>query len=214
MIKRLLTYGLLVLILVSCEKWYYTDNVSHVSYLPEFEMEGGDFLSYIQNDTAEFEDPGVTAWSGDEELVVYADGEVDLSHPGVYAINYYAQNEDKLIGMGRRIVAVTYEDVSDNDLSGTYEGTNWEPVESKVRKVNENGLYDCEEVMGYYDLEMEGSFVDLGENKLMLIDGEGYFGHYAASGGEYTLSTLSWTIYLLDEPNDGIQIPVIWRKKE
>ncbi len=68
--------------------------------------------------------------------------------------------------------------------------------------------------MGYYDLEMPGRFVDLGGNKLVLLNGEGYFGHYAAYEGSYTLSTLSWTIYLLDPPNEGVEIEILWRKKE
>jgi hypothetical protein len=109
---------------------------------------------------------------------------------------------------------VTYEDVSDHDLSGTYVGTNWTTIESKVKKVHEKGYYECEEIMGYYDAEMPGSFVDLGNKTLLLIDGEGYFGRYAVSEGEYTLSTLSWDVHLLDPPNKGTQIPVIWRRKE
>ena len=209
---KALTYSLLLLLFISCEKWYNTDEVSHVSFLPEFEMTGGDFVSFLMNDTAEYTDPGATAWSGNRELRVYAVGEVDLSSPGVYVIQYYAQNEDELIEMDQRLIAVTWEDVSGNDLSGTYEGTNWNPVESRVRKVHEDGLYECEEVLGYYDLEMKGSFVDIGDNQLVLVNGEGYFGRYAASEGSYTLSTLVWTIYLVDPPNEGIEIEVLWRK--
>jgi hypothetical protein len=152
--------------------------------------------------------------SGEEELQVVAYGDVDLSSVGVYVLLYYAQNKDNLIEIGRRIVAVTHEDVSDNDLSGTYEGTIWDPIESKVKKIHPKGYYECEEVMGYYGLEMKGNFVDLGNNELVLVNGEGYFGRYGASEGDYTLSTLSWTIYLLDPPNDGIEVAVLWRKKE
>ena len=31
--------------MLSCEKWYETADVSHVSYLPEFTLTGGDFIS-------------------------------------------------------------------------------------------------------------------------------------------------------------------------
>jgi hypothetical protein len=212
--KQLITYSLILLLFSSCEKWYTTEDVSHVSYLPEFVLEGGEFVSFLQNDTMEFIDPGATAFSGDEELDVFAFGTVDISTVGVYSIVYYAQNQDKLIEMAQRIIAVTSEEVSSKDLSGTYENSNWSLVESKVRKIHEDGLYECEEIMGYYDLKMPGRFVDLGDNKLVLLNGEGYFGRYAAYEGTYTLSTLGWTVYLLDPPNDGIEVEVLWRKKE
>jgi hypothetical protein len=204
---------IIVLLLGSCEQWYTTEDASHVSYLPEFTLEGGEFISVVRSDTAEFTDPGATATSNGEELAVYPAGEVDLSKIGVYIIRYYAQNADGLVATADRIIAVTHYDVSNNDLSGTYAGTNWDPVESKVKKKDDAGLYECEEVLGYYTLSMPGQFVDLGEGELVLLPGDGYLGRYAASEGEYTLSTLSWTISLLDPPNDGIEIEVLWRKQ-
>ena len=212
--KQLFTYSLLVLIIASCEKWYNTEDVSHVSELPDISLEGGEFVSFIKNDTAEYTDPGAKAMANGEELRVYAFGAPDLSTPGVYLIRYYAENSDGLFFINDRIIAVTYEDVSGNDLSGTYEGTNWDIVESRVRKVHEQGLYECDEVMGFYSFEMPGQFVDLGNNELVLVNGEGYFGRYAASAGNYTLSTLSWTVSLIDPPNEGIEIGVLWRKKQ
>ena len=207
-------YGLaLLFILTGCEKWYTTDNVSHVSYVPQFIIEGGDFISLLRSDTVEYTDPGATAESNGEPLQVYAFGDVDVTKTGVYIIHYMAQNGDGITGEADRIVAVTHHDVTGNDLSGTYEGTNWDPVESKVKKIHEKGLYECEEVLGYFDLNMPGRFVDLGNNELVLLAGEGYLGRYASSEGSYTRSTLGWTVSLLDPPNDGIEIEVLWRKK-
>ena len=212
--KRIAVYSIIMLaILTGCEKWYKTDDVSHVSYIPQFTIEGGDFISLIRSDTAEYTDPGATAESNGVSLQVHTYGNVDVSKIGVYIIKYMAENQDGIIGEADRIVAVTHYDVSDNDLSGSYSGTNWDPVESKVKKINENGLYECEEVLGYYNLKMPGRFVDLGDNELILLAGEGYLGRYAASEGSYTRSTLSWTIHLLDPPNDGIEIEVLWRKQ-
>lgn len=201
-------------ILQGCEKWYKTDDVSHISYIPQFTIEGGEFISLLRSDTAEYTDPGATAESNGEPLQVYASGVVDVSQTGVYIIHYYAENSDGIIGEAQRIVAVTHYDVTSNDLSGTYTGTNWDEVESKVKKIYENGLYECEEALGYYNLEMPGRFVDLGNNELVLLAGEGYLGRYASYEGSYTRSTLSWTIYLLDPPNDGIEIEVLWRKQD
>ena len=213
--KRLMVFTLLWIILFTgCEKWYATREVSHVSYIPEFTIEGGEFVSLLRSDTAEYTDPGATATSNGEPLQVYAFGEVDASKVGVYIIRYLAENEDGLIGEANRIVAVTHHDVSGNDLSATYEGTNWDPVESRVRRIDSLGLYESEEVLGYYNLEMPGRFVDIGNDELILLPGEGYLGRYAASEGTYTRSTLSWTILLLDPPNDGIEIGVLWRKKD
>jgi hypothetical protein len=204
---------MIMLLTAGCEKWYTTEDASHVSYLPEFTIEGGEFISVLRSDTAEYSDPGATASSNGEELTVYPAGAVDLSKIGVYIIRYYAQNSDGLVASADRVVAVTHYDVSGNDLSGTYTGTNWDPVEMKVKKKEVNGLYECEEVLGYFTLSMPGKFVDLGESELVLLPGEGYLGRYAASEGEYTRSTLSWTIGLLDPPNDGIELDVLWRKQ-
>jgi hypothetical protein len=215
--KRLLTYLILLTsILSGCDKWYTTEEKSHVSYLPEFTLAGGEFISIRRSDSEEFVDPGVTAESNGKTLTVYrsASDTVDESKVGVYLIKYYSTNPDGLSATAERIVAVTEYDVSNTDLSGTYTGTIWElQVESKVKKINVNGLYECEDVMGFPGFKMPGRFVDIGNNELILLHGEGYFGRYSASEGTYTRSTLSWTVSLIDEPYEGTDIPVLWRKK-
>ncbi len=198
--------------LLGCEKWYTTEDISHVSYLPKFDLEGGEFISILRSDTMEFEDPGATASADGQALTVYDQGEVDLSEVGVYLIRYYAFNQDELLGIAERIVAVTNHDVSGNDLSGTYSADIWSPVETKVRKVDVKGLYKCDDVMGFPGYEIQGKFVDIGNNELVLVHGEGYFGRYSGSEGSYTRSTLSWTIFLIDPPYEGTEIPVLWRK--
>ncbi|MBN1597607.1 MAG: DUF5011 domain-containing protein [Bacteroidales bacterium] len=212
--KKFLTYHILLLFILvtGCEKWYTTEDVSHISYIPEFILEGGEFISIIRNDSMEFEDPGAEAFSNGEPLHVYSAGEVDVSEVGVYTIVYAAQNSDGLIGAAERVVAVTHHDVTNVDVEGTYIGTVWDPVQARVKKIDEKGLYECDEVMGFPGAEMRGRFVILGNHELVLLHGEGYFGTYAASEGEYTLSTLSWTIFLTEEPYEGIDIPVIWTK--
>ncbi len=198
--------------IMGCEKWYTTEDVSHVSNLPKFELMGGEFISIQKSDTSEFEDPGVTAYADGEELTVYASGEVDLAEVGVYIIKYFALNQDNLLGIAERIVAVTHHNVSGNDLSGTYSTEIWSPVESKMKKIETNGLYESDDVMGFPGYQIHGRFVDLGNNELELIHGEGYFGRYSASEGSYTRSTLAWTIFLIDPPYEGVEIEVLWRK--
>jgi hypothetical protein len=209
--------GLIILsvLLVSCEKWYDTADVSHVSYLPQFTLEGGDFVSVIKQDSGEFEDPGATAYvNGSEVQVYYLNNYVDITTPGVYSVIYYAENSEGFSNTTSRIVAVTNEDVTSNDLSGTYAGTNWEEVQAAVIRISEGGLYKMEDVMGYPGYAMPGRFVDLGQEKLILLPGEGYFGKYDAADGQYTNRTLSWDVKLLTAPYEGYIIPVTWRKVE
>jgi Bacterial surface protein, Ig-like domain len=209
--------GLIILsaLLVSCEKWYDTADVSHVSYLPQFTLEGGDFVSIVQQDSGEFEDPGATAYvNGSEVQVYYLSNNVDVTTPGVYNVIYYAENSEGFSNTASRIVAVTNEDVSSNDLSGTYAGTNWEEVQVAVIKVSDGGLYEMEDVMGFPGYAMPGRFVDLGQEELILLPGEGYFGKYDGAVGHYTNRTLSWNVILLTAPYEGYVIPVTWRKVE
>jgi hypothetical protein len=215
--KKRVYIGLMFLsvLLVACEKWYDTADVSHVSYLPQFTLEGGDFISIIQQDSGEFEDPGATAnVNGSEVQVYYLYNYVDVTTPGVYNVIYYAENSEGFSNTASRIVAVTNEDVSSNDLSGTYAGTNWEEVQVAVIRVSAGGLYKMEDVMGYPGYAMPGRFVDLGQEELILLPGEGYFGKYDASVGQYTNRTLSWDVVLLTAPYEGYVIPVTWRKVE
>jgi hypothetical protein len=202
-------------LITSCEKWYDTKDVSHVSQLPKFEITGGEFNSFIVVDSGEYTDPGAKAFEGDNELDVYSYGEVDLTKTGAYILNYYAENSDGIFAIGERIVTVTSYDVSNNDLSGKYEGTIYSPlVEMKVTRVNEKGLYKCTEILGVSGSEVKGRFVDIGDHKLVLLPGKGDFGAYAMSEGYFTLSTLAWTISLRDEPYNGLDIGVVWYKVE
>ncbi len=204
-------------LLWSCDKWEETADLSHISYLPEFNMTGGEFISIVKNDTGIFTDPGIEAKVQGKNVSWFYlyQPNVDLSSPGLYILSYYAENSEGFSSIAERIVAVTFEDVTNNDLSGTYTGTLWEPqVESRVTKINDKGLYKCEEVLGFPGSSMPGRFADLGENKLVLLPGEGYFGRYDASEGAYSQRVLSWSVKFLDTPYRGLEIPVLWRKTE
>jgi hypothetical protein len=222
--KRFIIYIFLTcLLFTSCDKWFTTEDVSHVSYLPEFTLEGGDFIWHLRlekQDSVAYIDPDVTAVSNGKELTVYyvgiddASTFVDLTKTGVYILQYTAQNDDGLSATAERIISVTETDVSTNDLTGTYTGTIWDPmVDSKVTKINVNGYYKCTDVMGYPGYPVEGKFVDLGKNKLILLHGNGNFGRYLSIEGAYSSSTLSWEIRLIDPPYEKLNIPVLWRKK-
>ena len=214
---HILFYIVIGALVTGCDKWEETADMSHISYLPEFTFKGGEFMSIVKSDTGEFEDPGIEVKVRGKNVKWYYLFEpyVDLTNPGLYIIYYYAENSEGFSSISERIVAVTYEDVTGNDLSGIYTGTLWEPlVESKVTKIDSMGLYKCEEVLGFPGASMPGRFADLGDNKLVLLPGEGYFGEYDVSEGEYSRRVLSWSVILLDPPYRGLEIPVLWRKTD
>jgi hypothetical protein len=111
---------ILFVILTGCDKWFTTEDVSHVSPLPEFTFEGGEFFSISQSDSDNFVEPVVTAKSGETELTVYKYGTIDFTKIGVNIITYYARNADGLSATAQQIIAVNNVDVTNNDLSGTY----------------------------------------------------------------------------------------------
>lgn len=219
--SKYILFVLTLIIILSCEKWDETAEVSRISYLPEFTLYGGEFMSFVRNDTAEFTEPGFEATiNGEPVSEVYSSGlgTVNLSKVGVYTISYVAGNEDGLVNSVQRIIAVTNEDVQENDLSGTYYTTSslfGSYFESKVKKIDEKGLYKCDDVLGMTEnTRMKGKFVDLGDNELVLLPGEGVYGRYISDEGSYTRSYLAWTIEFIDSPNDGYRVSAFWRKKK
>jgi hypothetical protein len=205
---------ILTVIITACDKWDDTADISHVSYLPEFEMTGGEFLSVIR-DSAGFRLPPIRVTvQGKDVSWYYVNNYYDVTTPGVYILTYYAENDEGFSKTADRILAVTNEDVTDNDLSGDFESSTFGPVEMRITRVDSRGLYKCEDVLGFPGAPMPGRIVDIGENSLVLLPGEGYFGRFDISEGSYTSRTVSWTVILLDPPNTGIEIPVTWVRSE
>lgn len=200
--------------LLSCERWEETADVSHVSLLPEWIIPGGEYISVARGDNT-FTYPNVIATVDGKTVDVYYLGieDVDLNTPGVYLITYYAENNEGLSSIKHVYVAVRIENIKGNDLSGNYVSNTFGLVESEVTKINDQGYYACEDVLGFPGAEMEGIFVDIGDNTLVLLNGEGYFGKYGVDEGSYSGNTLSWSVRLLDEPYTGLEIPVLWVKQ-
>lgn len=207
-------YLLITLMLTTCDKWDTTSDISHISYLPEFEMTGGEFISIIK-DSANFKLPPIRATvEGKDVSWYYLSDSFDVTTPGVYIITYYAENDEGFSKTADRILAVTYEDVTGNDLSGDYESNLFGPATMRITRLDPKGYYKCDDVLGYPGAPMPGKIVDLGNNRLVLLPGEGYFGNYDVSEGSYSKRTVSWSVILLDPPNEGIQVPVTWLKSE
>lgn len=211
--KKIILFKILLLlyIIVACDKWDETADVSHISYLPVFEFNGDQFISIPKG--TPFVDPGVNVTINGKRINwYYLNFDVDTSKVGIYFIIYYAENKEGFSKTAERIVAVTDGDIRNNDISGLYVNKLWGEVFSNIEKIKEEGLYNCEDVMGYPDYKMPGQVVDLGDSKLALLPGKGFFGKYQLSYGQYSDSTLTWIIELTDDPYKGVKIPVVWFK--
>jgi hypothetical protein len=129
------------LLSISCQD-DETANVSFVTSYPIITVEGGNAVAVVSG--APFVDPGVVATENGAEIEIEVSGAVDVNTPGFYRLTYTATNSDGYSASASRIVAVTAEDVSATDLSGTYyrASNNRQSVLTKIS----NGLYfmtDC-----------------------------------------------------------------------
>ena len=217
-LHSILIFIVLAFLLQNCEPDHETPDVSVVSELAKFEYIGGQFISIVKGSVAKYEEPGVYAFVGDKEFDVASRTmePVNPNREGVYIYEYFAKNDEGIVSKGRRIVAVTTEDVSDNeDLSGKYIVNGFGvAIEARVKRKNNIGWYSCSEVLGYPGVEVKGEFVDIGDGVLYILPGESYFGKYDLHKGNYTFTTLSWDILFIEEPNDGVIIPVTLTKSE
>jgi hypothetical protein len=119
-----------------------TANVSFVTSYPILKVNGGEAIAVVKG-TA-FADPGVVATENGQEIPVEVSGNLDLATPGFYKLVYTATNSDGYSASVTRLVAVTAQDVSATDISGTYYRAS-NNRQSTVTKVS-SGLYfmtDC-----------------------------------------------------------------------
>lgn len=116
-LKNLILLAVVALGSYSCE---LEDPIgSEVTEYAEFQMEGSQYM-YVDQGTS-YEEPGVTATAGGEELEVSVNGTVDATTPGLYILEYSAVNADGFPASTTRYVAVGDKDVAlGRDLSGLY----------------------------------------------------------------------------------------------
>lgn len=207
----------ILVVLLSCERTNETEIVSVISSFPEFELDGGAFMSFIKNDSLQWEEPGYQAYVNGKKISSVDYGQdVDLSTPGVYYRYYAAENAEGIVSTTRRVIAVTYRAVHENDLSGTYETSRWaEGIQTQVQKKDKNGLYVCQDVFGYPEAGVKGEFVDLGKanngtNYLVLLNGDGYFGKYIGGRGTYAGAYLNWPLVLTEIEGEP-EFSILWR---
>ena len=127
----------------ACEKDKSSEGVSRVTSYPIMELIGDEFLTLPVGGT--FNDPGVIATIGSQQINPEVDGAVDVSTPGVYIITYSAANSDGFSAAIRRWVGVIDAAAVANDLTGMYQrtkyGTNTTPSGIATWTKVADGLY-------------------------------------------------------------------------
>lgn len=138
-----------VLALVSCNET--SQDPSTITYYITFEMEGDE--TYLLEVGTAYEEPGVTAFEGTEDVTssMVTTGSVDENTVGLYTITYSATNQDGFSSSITRTVIV-YDPSVTTDISGTY--------------TTASGTYRLLDASGYSDEYIE-------ENNLTVIEYEG-----------------------------------------
>lgn len=186
------------LFVLSCEE-EDTANVSEVTYYANITVEGPAFTSIVAGEE-EFEDPGATAEAGGTTLEVEKSGSVDSGTPGVYTLTYTAVNDDGYSSSQTRTVLVTSENISDVDLSGSYEGTSatFGTSTATVTKLG-NGYYRCDKALASSN-NIPVEFFHLGGDDIIVPGTSTSFG-LVNSTAEDTNATLTengfqWTLFV------------------
>ncbi len=95
-----------------------TVGISKIIYFPSVTINGDRLIILKEGDT--YTDPGVVATLNGAPVDVTTTGTVNTAVPGVYDLAYTAANEQGYTATDWRTVVVIGNDVSANDLSGTY----------------------------------------------------------------------------------------------
>ena len=207
-IAYILIIPLLTTIMAGCDE-ETTDNVSEVTHFPEFEMTASEY--YFIDQGSSFEEPGIQAFAGEDEVEVETSGSVDESTPGVYTLTYTATNADGYSKSIERKVIVTAGDVSQSDLSGTYSGGYYGDATMTVTRIKD-GLYESTDIFGYGDpYPITGIIVDLGNGELVVLSTSSAFGPTLKSTGTYTDTELS---YVLGIEGYGYIFDTVWTRQQ
>lgn len=189
-----------VFALVSCED--ETDDVSFITSYPTFAMEGEAIISIVKGGS--FNDPGITATEGEDEIEVTVEGTVDMAQAGVYVLTYSATNSDGYVGSTTRTVVVTDVDVSGTDLSGAYKRNNvTAPPTNTVTKIV-NGYYQASNGSGDGN-NLALKFVHTGGTNILIPVQSSQFGRINGTG-TLTANGYTCTITFLDPPNTGFSL--------
>lgn len=95
-----------------------TGGVSKITSYPVVTINGDPLVVINQGST--YEDEGAIALAGETELDVVSEGSVNTAVPGVYSINYSAENSDGFTSGQTRTIIVLSSTPSTVNLEGTF----------------------------------------------------------------------------------------------
>ncbi len=151
--KKTYIYLMLVVLVAftSCEKELTTKDITVGEIrFPSIVVTGSSPLVVIQGDT--YNDPGAQAFLGEDDITdqMQTVNNVDTNTPGVYSVLYSVTTVNELdqesTVNASRTVIVSSEDISDVDLSGSYQGSGFGSDIVTVTKIS-NGWYFCDKAL-------------------------------------------------------------------
>lgn len=193
--------GFLALALLSfsaCEKEETGLTVSRVTKFATFDMAGDALIFLTTGDS--FQDPGVKAFEGDQEVPVTVSGAVDPNTPGYYSITYSATNSDGFAASIVREVVVVDADAAQADLSGKYQGSGFGSDVVTITRLGP-GYYACDKALASRN-NIAIKFVHLGGDALLIYPQSSRFGTIAAAPGfdgtfaKVLDNGLQWVVYI------------------
>lgn len=226
-IKMQKYFGLFLfgMVMTSCEYFESPEETLDVQtgeiLFPSITLNGEQYVTIEAGTVSEFDDPGVIATLGSEDISDQAEvsGTVDTTTPGVYTLVYAVTTINSLdqesTVTASRFINVSSEDVTAVDLSGSYLGTGFSgaPTPKEVTLVAP-GWYRVPDVLGSGN-NIVGFFAHTGGEDLQFPDQPNTnFGNInTTSAGTYATLTstgFEWVVYISCCGNFG---PITWTKQ-
>ena len=178
--KKQLKYSSLLLmafalILIGCEK--ETEGVSKVTKFAEFEIIGDNpYFIDVNNPPTNYQDPGVIATEGGEEIDVTIDHNIDLNNAGFYTVTYSAENSDGFEATTTRTVVVGCPGDLSKTLTATGQASSSVVGDFDVTITRQdNGKFKFNEITGVFNVAIEGTIGILCDQ---VVTGSSSFGMY------------------------------------
>jgi len=204
---QILAIAALVFVEFSCEPELDSEGIAAgVIRYPSILLEGEDPM--VIQAGQEFNDPGAKAFLGTDDITEQLEttSTVDTDVPGVYQVNYTVSTINELDQESTvtvsRLVSVTDGDVSDIDLSGSYnrDGNLANPLVT-VTKVKD-GVFQSDNMRGSATFIFAGRIFCIGNNNLVVPVTNSPFGRLEGVG-TITGTGYNYTLTFLDPPNTG-----------
>jgi hypothetical protein len=157
--SRILLVTLLsgVLLLIGCEKKITTEDESRITYFPEFNIVGDEYVTMPKD--SKYVDEGAVSTENGIEIETSVTSNVDTSEVGIYTVNYSATNSEGYSKTATRHVIVYDPDkgVGAADISGSYLSNvvqnntqAYTNLQTTLTKVAEGVFFHSDWVGGYY----------------------------------------------------------------